>query len=119
MGKWICPVNIKDVLKLQEWLAKEELELVEFMKDYDVKAHSETENYDLRLRYIRFINLWNYDNTVNKKEKYFCCPKVQAAVVPIKCMSCPYGHMAFDCHWPYTCNESDFCTHYAHQEVEE
>ena len=113
-----CPVNIKDVPKFQEWLEKEGKELVELLENYDPKIHSDAEIEDLRLRHVKFINLWNYDNTVNKKEQYYCCPEAQDAVMPMKCMFCPYGHMAFDCHWPYTCEEGH-CERYNQQEQEE
>jgi hypothetical protein len=107
----IFPVEPTDIKGLQEWLKKEEPELLEALNNFEKLTPEEQSK--LWKRNLNFTNLWNYDNIMNKKEHYYACIMVNGAVPPNRCMMCNFGHMAFDCHYPFDCN-SEYCHHYDH-----
>ncbi len=112
-NRWECvqimivPFDITDVKRLQEWLAKEEPELLEALKTFETLNPEEQSK--LWKRNLLFTNLWNYNNVNNKKEPFHACIMVNGAVPPIRCMMCPFGHMAFECHYPFEC-DSEYCS---------
>lgn len=117
---WQSPVNMTDKEALQNFLEVEDKQLGEILQNLSEKDIADMDNKEkvnLRIRYMRFINLWNFNNVNHEKENFYICPIAQGAVPPMKCMFCSYGHMAFDCHFPYDCN-SEFCNHYDHQKEE-
>jgi len=107
-----CPVNIHKIKEFQEWLEKEDEELHAILHDLNEEAISNMDPLEyekIQIRHMKFINLWNYNNIVYEHDNFYLCPLEEGPIYPMKCMLCPYGHMAFECHWPYTC-DSPYCS---------
>mgnify|MGYP006308251199 CR=1 FL=1 len=109
-------IDIRDPKILGDWLEKEDKDLSQELGKIDnANIEDKEEYFQLQLRYMTFINLWNFHHTVHLEEGNYICPKAEGPIPPIRCMFCPHGHMGFDCHWPYDCN-SELCTHYTSQD---